>query len=260
MARNPGHQPTRSSPDQAPSRRQGGSSASCATARSSRSTSCSPATTRFSAPCPMAPRRSEDDIPLMLPEEQRSCTAQDQGFQRRHPPGLATAAKSTVSIWAGIARLAYGTVIGDGTRILSKWSEIARASRQSPHRRRCRRGSRRVNWPAFTKKRISFVLDVEGEPAHSREMVGRQVPSSAVSSPLHNRTAGLRVRRGERVGAQSPRHGSRLPRRHRRQGLHRQRRENRPRSSATPVPPKPDWPREMSSSKSANARSPDCSR
>ena len=30
-------------------------------------------------------------------------------------------------VWSGSRRLAYGTVVGDGSRILTKWSEIARA-------------------------------------------------------------------------------------------------------------------------------------
>ncbi|MES2658296.1 MAG: trypsin-like peptidase domain-containing protein [Verrucomicrobiota bacterium] len=72
--------------------------------------------------------RAEDEIPLMLPEEREVVTAQNQESSAALTPGLATAAKSTVRIWSGTRRLAYGTVVGDGSRILSKWSEVARYS------------------------------------------------------------------------------------------------------------------------------------
>ncbi len=71
----------------------------------------------------------ESAIPLMLPEEQAVVKEQDRDSSAALMPGLADAAKSTVRIWSGRRRVAYGTVVGDGTRILSKWSEIARARR-----------------------------------------------------------------------------------------------------------------------------------
>ncbi|MES2477072.1 MAG: trypsin-like peptidase domain-containing protein [Verrucomicrobiota bacterium] len=71
----------------------------------------------------------ESDIPLMLPEEQAVVIAQDKDSSAALQPGLAEAAQSTVRIWSGRRRLAYGTVVGDGSRILTKWSEIARAPR-----------------------------------------------------------------------------------------------------------------------------------
>jgi serine protease Do len=43
-------------------------------------------------------------------------------------PVLTEAAKSTVRVWSGSRRLAYGTVVGDGHKILTKWSEVARGS------------------------------------------------------------------------------------------------------------------------------------
>ena len=70
---------------------------------------------------------TDEEIPLMLPEEKAVVEAQDKQSSAAIAPELATAAKSTVSIWAGSRRLAYGTVVGDGTRVLSKWSEVARA-------------------------------------------------------------------------------------------------------------------------------------
>ena len=70
----------------------------------------------------------DDDIPLLRPEERQAVEAQTDEFNRSLSPALAQAAKSTVRIWAGKRRLAYGTVVGDGHKILSKWSELAGAS------------------------------------------------------------------------------------------------------------------------------------
>ncbi len=70
---------------------------------------------------------AQDDIPLLLPEERQAVEAQTLMFGEAIAPALATAAKSTVRVWAGSRRVAYGTVVGDGTQVLSKWSEVARA-------------------------------------------------------------------------------------------------------------------------------------
>ena len=70
---------------------------------------------------------AQDDIPLLLPEERQAVDEQADEFNHAIQPALADASKSTVRVWSGSRRLAYGTVIGDGTRILTKWSEIARA-------------------------------------------------------------------------------------------------------------------------------------
>ncbi len=72
----------------------------------------------------------QDDIPLLRPEERQTVDQQSDEFYQALTPILTTAAKSTVRIWAGNQRLAYGTVVGDGRRILTKWSEIARAPAQ----------------------------------------------------------------------------------------------------------------------------------
>ncbi len=69
---------------------------------------------------------AQDDIPLLRPEERQAVDAQTDEFNQSLIPALSTAAKSTVRIWSGNRRLAYGTVIGDGTRILTKWSELMR--------------------------------------------------------------------------------------------------------------------------------------
>ncbi|MEY3896182.1 MAG: hypothetical protein RLZZ214_1702 [Verrucomicrobiota bacterium] len=70
---------------------------------------------------------AQDDIPLLLPEERQAVDDQAEAFNQAIQPVLTEVAKSTVRVWSGSRRLAYGTVVGDGSRILTKWSEIARA-------------------------------------------------------------------------------------------------------------------------------------
>jgi S1-C subfamily serine protease len=69
---------------------------------------------------------AKDDIPLLRPEEREAVDAQADRFNKALEPALAEAAKSTVRVWSGKFRLAYGTVIGEGDKVLTKWSEIAR--------------------------------------------------------------------------------------------------------------------------------------
>ena len=69
---------------------------------------------------------AQDDIPLLRPDEKEAVNRQSDEFNKALEPVLAEAAKSTVRIWAGRNKLAYGTVIGDGTEVLTKWSEVAR--------------------------------------------------------------------------------------------------------------------------------------
>lgn len=68
---------------------------------------------------------ANDDIPLLRPEERAAVESQTDDFNRALTPVLADASRSTVRVWSGKERLAYGTVIGDGRRILTKWSEVA---------------------------------------------------------------------------------------------------------------------------------------
>ena len=68
---------------------------------------------------------AQDDVPLLRPEERQIVDAQTKEFNEALLPALTNAAKSTVRVWAGNTRLAYGTVIGDGHKILTKWSEVA---------------------------------------------------------------------------------------------------------------------------------------
>ena len=70
---------------------------------------------------------AQDDIPLLRPEERQAVDAQTTEFNQALAPVLTAAAKSTVRVWAGDQRLAYGTVVGDGHKVLTKWSEVARA-------------------------------------------------------------------------------------------------------------------------------------
>lgn len=69
--------------------------------------------------------RAQQDIPLLRPHEKEAVNRQSAEFNKALEPVLAEAAKSTVRIWSGHAKLAYGTVIGDGTSVLTKWSEVA---------------------------------------------------------------------------------------------------------------------------------------
>ncbi|MGL5019635.1 MAG: hypothetical protein ACRDBP_15985, partial [Luteolibacter sp.] len=73
---------------------------------------------------------AQDDIPLLLPEERKAVDEQAAEFNQAIQPALGEVAKSTVRVWSGSRRLAYGTVVDDGRKILTKWSEIARNQRQ----------------------------------------------------------------------------------------------------------------------------------
>ena len=77
---------------------------------------------------PQALTAQDDDPPLLMPEERQTIDAQSREFSEAITPALKEVAKSTVRVWSGARRVAYGTVIGDGTQILSKWSEVARGS------------------------------------------------------------------------------------------------------------------------------------
>lgn len=106
---------------------------------------------------------ADDEIPLVLPEERQAVEIQADQFNEAIAPTLATAASSTVRVWAGQRRVAYGTVIGDGSRILSKWSEVARG-----------KGSLRVDVSGSEYRSVKLagvyqeqdlvVLEVEGRP------------------------------------------------------------------------------------------------
>jgi len=72
-------------------------------------------------------QRGEEEVPLMRPDERRTVDAQTLAFNRSLEPVLQEAAKSTVLIWGRAGKpieVAYGTVIGNGTQVLTKWSQI----------------------------------------------------------------------------------------------------------------------------------------
>ncbi|MGL4398675.1 MAG: hypothetical protein ACRCXD_02295, partial [Luteolibacter sp.] len=73
---------------------------------------------------------AQDDVPLLLPEERKAIDEQAVEFNQAIQPALEEVAKSTVRVWSGSRRLAYGTVVDDGRKILTKWSEIAPTQRQ----------------------------------------------------------------------------------------------------------------------------------
>jgi S1-C subfamily serine protease len=70
------------------------------------------------------------DVPLMRPEEEAEVKRQTVEFFDAIRPASRDAVQSTVWVWAdttgrGKRPVVYGTVIGDGTKVLTKWSEIA---------------------------------------------------------------------------------------------------------------------------------------
>ena len=105
----------------------------------------------------------EDDIPLIMPEERQTVDDQSVAFSEAIRPALVEAAKSTVRVWSGSRRLAYGTVIGDGSRIITKWSEIAR-SRGELRVDSSNNESRDVKLLGVYQEEDIVLLKVEGKP------------------------------------------------------------------------------------------------
>lgn len=70
-------------------------------------------------------------VPLMRPEEAQEVQRQKVEFYDAIRPAARDAVVSTVWIWANTGRgtkpVIYGTVVEDGTKVLTKWSEIAMA-------------------------------------------------------------------------------------------------------------------------------------
>ena len=80
---------------------------------------------------PSALLAADEDIPLLRPVERQAMDQQADEFNAAVMPALTTASKSTVRVWSGTRRLSYGTVVGDGSKILTKWSEVARATAEA---------------------------------------------------------------------------------------------------------------------------------
>ncbi len=107
--------------------------------------------------------RAEEDIPLIRPDERRAIDQQSDEMKEVIEPLLKDVAKSAVRVWVGNRRLAYGTVVGDGRKIVTKWSEISRA-----------KGALRVEAGGAELRAVTVsgvyenedlaVLKVEGEP------------------------------------------------------------------------------------------------
>ncbi len=77
----------------------------------------------------LAPAQLEPEVPLMTPSERKAVDEQSTAFNKALEPMLKKAARSTVRIWGKDRQpllLAYGTVVGDGSQVLTKWSEIER--------------------------------------------------------------------------------------------------------------------------------------
>ncbi len=106
--------------------------------------------------------RAQDDIPLLLPEERQAVDTQADEFNEAIKPAIATAAKSTVRVWSGSRRLAYGTVVGDGSKVLTKWSEVARA--RGDLRVDAGDESRAVKLAGVYQDEDLVLLEIEGKP------------------------------------------------------------------------------------------------
>lgn len=106
--------------------------------------------------------RAQNDISLLLPEERQAVDTQADEFNEAIKPAIATAAKSTVRVWSGSRRLAYGTVVGDGRKILTKWSEVARA--RVDLRVDAGDESRAVKLAGVYQDEDLVLLEIEGKP------------------------------------------------------------------------------------------------
>ncbi|QTN34056.1 PDZ domain-containing protein [Akkermansiaceae bacterium] len=72
-------------------------------------------------------QRGNEEVPLMRSDEKKTVDGQTDAFNKALESVVRDAAESTVLIWGRAnnpLELAYGTVIGDGTQVLTKWSQI----------------------------------------------------------------------------------------------------------------------------------------
>ena len=106
---------------------------------------------------------AQDDIPLAPSGRTAGRGRADRRVQPSARARSNHAAKSTVRVWSGKRRLAYGTVIGDGRKILTKWSEVARARGNLRVESPAARCSRR-KIPASMRTRTSPLLEITGQP------------------------------------------------------------------------------------------------
>lgn len=137
---------------------------------------------------------AEEDVPLLLPEEKKAVELQNREFSNALTPSLTEAAKSTVRIWSGNRRLAYGTVVGDGTQVLTKWSEVGRA--RGPLRIDANNGEARgVTIQGVYGDEDLALLKVEGEALTPVKWSAetRPIGSMLVASQPDGRPAGVGV-------------------------------------------------------------------
>ncbi len=107
-------------------------------------------------------------VPLLTAEERAVIDEQSAGFNRAIEPVIATAAESTVRVWSGTRRLAYGTVVDDGSIILTKWSELLRA-----------RGDLRVEADGDELRAVSLAGVYPGHDLALLEIHGDPLPAVA---------------------------------------------------------------------------------
>lgn len=68
-----------------------------------------------------------NDVPLLGADESHEITSQFADLYSAAEPAAGPVSESTVWVWTGgKAPASYGTVIGEGNQVLTKWSEIAR--------------------------------------------------------------------------------------------------------------------------------------
>lgn len=113
---------------------------------------------------PFCVSAQEEDIPLLTPEESAAVQAQTAEIYNSLGPVVRTAASSVVSIGAASPRQScYGTVIGDGNHVLSKWSEVI-ASRQPLRVIDSAGTSRSAKIEGVYEEEDLAVLRIEGTP------------------------------------------------------------------------------------------------
>lgn len=65
------------------------------------------------------------EVPLQRPDERQATRQQSEALFDAIRPMARAASASTVWVWADRKQVAMGTVVGDGTQVLTKWSQIA---------------------------------------------------------------------------------------------------------------------------------------
>lgn len=113
---------------------------------------------------PICASAQEEDIPLILPEEAAAVQAQTAEIYNLLGPVVRTTASSVVSVASAPPRQScYGTVIGDGNHVLSKWSEVI-ASRQPLRVIDSAGTSRAAKIEGVYEEEDLAVLRIEGTP------------------------------------------------------------------------------------------------